>query len=107
MGKSFTGGVSWGEPASTLFHLPDKLFPGLFLCFTTFCTFAFMNIITGFFCNNAMDMATKDKALVIQQQLRSKHKYVSEFQEVFSCLDSDSSGDLSLEELESHINDPA
>lgn len=52
-------------------------------------------------------MAHRDKKLAIQQQLRDKQKYLAAFQEVFECLDSDGSGDLSVEELENHIGDPA
>merc|ERR1712187_807175 len=65
-----------------------------------------MNIITGFFCNNALDMSSKDKAQKIATQKRNKHKYLADFQDVFKGLDEDHSGDITLNELVDNLEDP-
>lgn len=101
---SFTGGVSWGEPCGHLFQL-GWMYVGIFLLFILFTLFAFLNIITGFFCENAIEVASRDKEYVIRQQLEDKKKYMSEFKDLFSGMDLDGSGEISLTELQDHIND--
>lgn len=64
--KSFTGGENWGPKMDTLYEV-HWVFCALFLFFIGFTVFAFLNIITGFFCENAMDMASRDKELVVMQ----------------------------------------
>eukprot|EP00929_Paragymnodinium_shiwhaense_P001502 TRINITY_DN101730_c0_g1_i1.p1 TRINITY_DN101730_c0_g1~~TRINITY_DN101730_c0_g1_i1.p1 ORF type:complete len:651 (+),score=71.76 TRINITY_DN101730_c0_g1_i1:71-2023(+) len=101
-----TGGVSWGEPATIVAHW-GALFMVAFLIYITFTIFAMLNVITGFFCEDAAAMMAKDKSEAIMQQLNHKDEYLRQFRLVFKEIDADRSGQMTYEELNEHIQDPS
>jgi Ca2+-binding EF-hand superfamily protein len=66
--------------------------------------FAFLNVITGFFCENAFDLAEQDKEHVVQEQLKNKAHYCHEFEALFVNMDEDKSGELTLKELSANLD---
>eukprot|EP00929_Paragymnodinium_shiwhaense_P107818 TRINITY_DN74177_c0_g1_i1.p1 TRINITY_DN74177_c0_g1~~TRINITY_DN74177_c0_g1_i1.p1 ORF type:complete len:659 (+),score=136.85 TRINITY_DN74177_c0_g1_i1:54-2030(+) len=102
--KCVSGGVSWGEPAEVISHLGPMLTCTM-LIFITFTIFAMLNVITGFFCEDAAATAAKDKSEAIQQQLQDKDSYLRQFKTVFREIDVDRSGYMTLDELHDHIED--
>eukprot|EP00929_Paragymnodinium_shiwhaense_P025860 TRINITY_DN15540_c0_g1_i1.p1 TRINITY_DN15540_c0_g1~~TRINITY_DN15540_c0_g1_i1.p1 ORF type:complete len:448 (+),score=69.31 TRINITY_DN15540_c0_g1_i1:187-1530(+) len=102
--KCVTGGVSWGEAAAVVSHLGTS-FTITFLVFITFTIFAMLNVITGFFCEDAAATAAKDKSDAILQQLKDKDSYLKQFKTVFREIDTDKSGYMTLDELHEHIED--
>eukprot|EP00929_Paragymnodinium_shiwhaense_P090593 TRINITY_DN50773_c0_g1_i1.p1 TRINITY_DN50773_c0_g1~~TRINITY_DN50773_c0_g1_i1.p1 ORF type:complete len:641 (-),score=108.46 TRINITY_DN50773_c0_g1_i1:319-2241(-) len=102
--KCVTGGVSWGEPGDLVAQL-GPMFMAMFLVFISFTVFAMLNVITGFFCEDAAASKEKDKNDAILQQLSDKDHYLTQFRNIFREMDTDRSGEVSLEELQFHIDD--
>eukprot|EP00929_Paragymnodinium_shiwhaense_P025865 TRINITY_DN15540_c0_g2_i2.p1 TRINITY_DN15540_c0_g2~~TRINITY_DN15540_c0_g2_i2.p1 ORF type:complete len:246 (+),score=60.52 TRINITY_DN15540_c0_g2_i2:145-882(+) len=102
--KCVCGGVSWGEPGDHVAKL-GIVFLFTFLIFITFTIFAMLNVITGFFCEDAAATAAKDKSEAIKQQLHDKDEYLKQFRKVFKEIDTDRSGFMTLDELHEHIED--
>lgn len=102
---SMTGGISWVEPVRALRRCDTTvaIYFSMFLFFISFTLFAYLNVITGFFVDNAFDLASHDKEQAVQEQLRTKAKWMTEFKDFFKSIDTDNSGDLTIKELEEHI----
>mmetsp|Transcript_727 Transcript_727/g.1287 ORF Transcript_727/g.1287 Transcript_727/m.1287 type:complete len:628 (+) Transcript_727:35-1918(+) len=103
--QCFTGGVSWSQPAEYLRHL-SGIYMLMFLGFLCFMVFAMMNVVTGFFCEHAFDMAQADKDQLVAEQLRQKDIFINHFRHLFELIDVDGSGDVSFAELQANIEDP-
>mmetsp|Transcript_48039 Transcript_48039/g.112441 ORF Transcript_48039/g.112441 Transcript_48039/m.112441 type:complete len:513 (+) Transcript_48039:34-1572(+) len=88
---SITSGISWVEPASALSQLHFVYAP-LFVLYICFMYFAMMNVVTGFFCEHAFEMARSEKDSLIQEQLRRKNQYLEHFRQIFEEGDCDESG---------------
>eukprot|EP00929_Paragymnodinium_shiwhaense_P028011 TRINITY_DN16315_c0_g1_i3.p1 TRINITY_DN16315_c0_g1~~TRINITY_DN16315_c0_g1_i3.p1 ORF type:complete len:592 (-),score=102.36 TRINITY_DN16315_c0_g1_i3:47-1822(-) len=102
--KCVSGGVSWGDPGDLIVELG----PGLmctFLIFICFTIFAMLNVVTGFFCEDAAASAARDRDDIVQEQMRDKEQYIRKFRDVFSEIDQDGSGSMTLDELNAHIED--
>eukprot|EP00931_Biecheleriopsis_adriatica_P063868 TRINITY_DN38753_c0_g1_i1.p1 TRINITY_DN38753_c0_g1~~TRINITY_DN38753_c0_g1_i1.p1 ORF type:complete len:597 (+),score=117.36 TRINITY_DN38753_c0_g1_i1:117-1793(+) len=99
-----TGGRSWYEVADSLLLMSPLYFNQMifFICFMEFCM---MNVITGFFCEQAFDMAQADKDQLVQEQLADKKKYIAFFEQIWHTLDTDNSGMLRLGEMTTVMED--
>merc|ERR1711876_75356 len=73
----------------------------LFTFFISLCVFAILNVVTGVFCQSAIESAQSDKDLVTMNLLHDRERLQSQFAKIFSDLDLDSSGELTIDELES------
>eukprot|EP00930_Biecheleria_cincta_P013770 TRINITY_DN12117_c0_g1_i1.p1 TRINITY_DN12117_c0_g1~~TRINITY_DN12117_c0_g1_i1.p1 ORF type:complete len:262 (-),score=42.97 TRINITY_DN12117_c0_g1_i1:61-846(-) len=96
---SVLGGISWGEPLDILFATVSPIYAYLFLSYVIFVILALLNLLTGFFCEHAMDAATLDREMVISQQMLDQDKIVKNFKDLYSAMDLDNSGKLTLQEL--------
>merc|ERR1719221_1898603 len=56
--KSITGGISWHDVVDPLGQM-HFIWSVLFIVFISFSYFAVLNVITGVFCNSAIDTATR------------------------------------------------
>jgi len=101
---STSGGTNWIEPASALQEL-HVIYPILFVLYICFMVFAMFNVLTGFFCEHAFEMARTEKESLIQEQLRRKHIYVNHFRQLFAEGDADGSGFISFGEFERFLED--
>lgn len=101
---STSGGTNWIEPASALQEL-HLIYPILFVLYICFMVFAMFNVLTGFFCEHAFEMARTEKESLIQEQLRRKHIYVNHFRQLFAEGDADGSGFISFDEFERFMED--
>eukprot|EP00931_Biecheleriopsis_adriatica_P031166 TRINITY_DN18301_c0_g1_i1.p1 TRINITY_DN18301_c0_g1~~TRINITY_DN18301_c0_g1_i1.p1 ORF type:complete len:545 (-),score=81.02 TRINITY_DN18301_c0_g1_i1:224-1858(-) len=91
--KGLTGGMDWGDMAEPL----KDVSPGLLVvlvCFISFTTIAVLNLVTGMFCQVAMERADSIA------DLRKRAELV----QIFRSVDLDVSGELTREELYIHIN---
>jgi len=102
--KAMSNGVDWGAPSESLRHLNTTYFL-LYIVYVCFMIFAVTNVVTGFFCEHAFEMASSDKEQMVQEQLRMKQMYIENFKQMFQELDEDESGDVTLEELNTFMQD--
>lgn len=101
--KAISGGIDWGDVAQPLW----ELHMGYFLCFVLFVivvTFGILNIVTGVFVEDAKGIANIDKDLVIQQHMDERKAQAETLKTLFGNADTDDSGTLTREELESQLS---
>jgi Ca2+-binding EF-hand superfamily protein len=79
--------------------------PALFITFVSFTLLCVMNVVTGIFCESAIQAAQKDRDHMIDLQLADRSRFVRHLQRLFAEWDSSGDGDLSLEEFEAHLSD--
>mmetsp|Transcript_13312 Transcript_13312/g.33397 ORF Transcript_13312/g.33397 Transcript_13312/m.33397 type:complete len:612 (+) Transcript_13312:137-1972(+) len=102
--QSITGGVSWEVVVLPLGDL-GAWSVTLFIGYISFAQFAVLNVLTGVFCQNAIDSAQHDQELVTATMLSNKQHYINSMKTLFSEFDLDGSGSLSVEEFMEHLND--
>lgn len=79
---------------------------GLFNCYIAFVFFAVMNVMTGVFCNKAIESAQKDEDVVVNLLLLEREKITRKLQAVFQdTFDDDKAGMITLSEFEDHLRD--
>jgi len=99
-----TGGINWEIVQSELSNLgwfPVSLF-FFYICFTQF---AVLNVLTGVFCQNAIDSASHDAELVAQGMLEQKQAYIDRLKSIFEEFDDDGSGTISITEFKERLSD--
>jgi len=101
---AMTGGEDWGNILVSLEPLAPE-YRMLFLVFITFTVLALLNLVTAVFINAAMQRSQNDREFAVQQELENKEELSVIIQQVFLELDVNSSGSLSIEEFEKHIED--
>lgn len=104
MFESVSGGTSWGDRAALLgqVHWFAEFY---FVVYVSFTLFAMLNVITGFFCEKAVDTAAQDRHSAIQEQLQNKERYIKEMEVLFKDIDVDRSGNITFSELEHAMGD--
>jgi len=101
---SITGGVSWAEVVLPLSDV-GQVWVALFIAYICFTQMAVLNVLTGVFCQNAIDSAQHDQDLVTQSILAQKKMYVKQIAAIFAEIDVDGSGTITIHEFRKHLQD--
>jgi len=101
---SIYGGMDWESAYRPLesVGVPAALIFLLFIVFELFCV---LNVITGIFCQNAIDTYLQDTQNVIDAHLAEKQKMVDTLTEIFQGWDTQGIGLCSAAEFEARIQD--
>merc|ERR1719421_470964 len=67
--------------------------------------FAVMNILTGFFVEQAMKVASEDLEHVIREETHKRANVIANLRKIFREADADESGKVTWEELRADLND--
>lgn len=100
-----TGGNDWSmyygilESLGSFYHL-------IFIAYTFFFAFAIFNILTGIFVERAVAASLPDREQQILLERRKLLEQANELRDLFSCMDLDDSGNISLEEFLCCMKDP-
>ena len=104
--KSISGGISWHDVCDPLKSL-SFLWVTLFGAFIAFTYFAVLNVVTGVFCNSAIETAQSDPDPIVQS-IHARRKHTTEkIKTVFGMLDTDISGYITILEFEKRLADVA
>jgi len=101
---SISGGVSWIDVVKPL-RLLNTIWLFIFLCFIGFVYFAVLNVVTGVFCQSAIESTQQDQESMVQAFISNKNLYTTRFKNLFSELDAEDTGIITRDEFEEHIND--
>lgn len=104
--QSISGGFDWGV-STDLLGMIDSTWVLLFLFFHVFFAFAFLNVVTGVFCQSAMESAKQDYDNVVETHIESAETYARNLESLFRQIDSDCSGAITMREMEHHLLDPS
>jgi hypothetical protein len=99
---SITGGVDWELVANSL-SLISGWYVVAFYAFIAFSTFAMLNVISAIFIDTTIQRSKNDRDFVIQTEMEGKRDFIRTMDFLFLELDQDGSGEISLEELQSHM----
>ena len=102
---SITGGVSWWEVQSLLLQI-HVAYGIVFVSYIAIMLVAVLNIITGVFVNEALDMAASDHDVMLHAEQEMKLDHIKKLRQLFHRFDSDAKYALTVEDFESHIKDP-
>lgn len=107
--QSISNGLTWGEVADNMYRL-SWIWGYLYLIYVAFCCFAVLNVMTGVFCQSAIESAERDQELHVQSVVTSKQQQVEMFMSVFKSIQIErgdvASENLTYMEFEALFNEP-
>lgn len=102
---SITGGVSWVEVVGEL-QLLSTGWVFVFIFYIAFTYFAVLNVVTGVFCQSAIDSAQNDQTLVLQSIQAEKQANIEKITNLFKAIDIEETGVITYQMLEDQVNSP-
>ncbi|CAK9105993.1 unnamed protein product [Durusdinium trenchii] len=107
--QSICNGLNWGDVADKLNEL-SRVWGYLYIIYIAFCMFAVLNVMTGMFCQSAIESAERDQELHIQAVLSTKQQQIETFMSMFEMLQQDlgrrATGNLTFMEFEELFDKP-
>mmetsp|Transcript_25267 Transcript_25267/g.58664 ORF Transcript_25267/g.58664 Transcript_25267/m.58664 type:complete len:711 (-) Transcript_25267:34-2166(-) len=104
--EASTGGIDWKQALDPLQKLNNSwLFVTLFLIFIFFVYLAVLNVVTGLFCQTAIEMAQSDHQDLVHHFILEKQRFVKSLASLFREWDTSKDGEITLTEFEDHLND--
>ncbi|CAE7360817.1 Scn11a [Symbiodinium natans] len=95
---AITGGLSWNDALMPLRPISEIAVIGL-LMYIVITVLAILNVVTGVFCNMAIESARADKDIAIMQQIHKHEAQVESLREIFHEIDLDGSNVITVVEL--------
>jgi hypothetical protein len=102
---AIAGGEDWARVLLPLDRL-DIEYKMLFYCFVTFSLFAMLNVMNAVFVDYTMQRSKSDREYVIETEVHGRKEFMTTMRNLFEELDRNDSGEISLQELESHMQEP-
>lgn len=102
---SIAGGVSWMEVVGEL-QLLSTGWVFVFIFYIAFTYFAVLNVVTGVFCQSAIDSAQNDQTLVLQSIQAEKQANIEKITNLFKAIDIEETGVITYKMLEDQVNSP-
>jgi len=99
---SVTDGVSWEKLLKPL-TLISPFWSFLYLFYISFTYFAVLNVLTGVFCQSAIESAQNDHATAVQAMMANKEMHLHKIRTLFSQL-GDETGVITFDQFEAKIN---
>ncbi|CAJ1351995.1 unnamed protein product [Effrenium voratum] len=105
---SIAGGVSWEEVIGPLKEI-SIVWALCFVFYVAFTYFAVLNVVTGVFCQSAIESAQNDHAMVVQALMDNKAAHIAKLRSLFNHLNGqdNDAGIITLGMFEEKINSPA
>ena len=102
---SITGGVNWWEVERLLLrvHIGYGI---IFVVYIAVMFLGVLNIITGIFVNDAVEMASSDDDMMLQNEKDMRVDQVKKLKELFSKFDANQDQVLTLDEFEDQLLNP-
>eukprot|EP00930_Biecheleria_cincta_P038029 TRINITY_DN26127_c0_g1_i2.p1 TRINITY_DN26127_c0_g1~~TRINITY_DN26127_c0_g1_i2.p1 ORF type:complete len:541 (-),score=74.68 TRINITY_DN26127_c0_g1_i2:63-1661(-) len=101
-----SGGVDWKDIALPLLEV-GVLAITIYTIYVVFMILCVMNVLTGIFCQSAIETAQNDRENVMKLQLQEKQDYINTLKQMFASWDDSADGKCTLEEFASHLTDEA
>jgi voltage-gated sodium channel len=102
--KTITNGMDWEYAVEPLTEL-GGFWAFLFNVYIAFTYFAVLNVVTGVFCQTAIESAVKDQDEVMLSMQDKKKVFIDQLTELFNDVDANGSGDLTIDEFEILLQD--
>jgi len=100
---SVTGGLNWQEVQVLLLEI-SVYYALAFLLFILVTSLAVMNVITGIFVTDAVEVARLDADIKVQQATEESRKYLRNLNELFHQIDTNHRGSITLDDFTKQMN---
>ncbi|CAE7948182.1 SCN8A, partial [Symbiodinium sp. KB8] len=101
-----SGGINWSEVMAPLLEI-SPIWVFMFLFYICFTYFAVLNVVTGVFCQTAIESAQNDHTAVVHSILKNKQAHVEKIRALFNSIGDDQTGIITFAMFEEKINSPA
>jgi hypothetical protein len=102
---AIAGGEDWARVLEPLSILTIE-YTIIFYCFITFSLFAMLNVMNAVFVDYTLQRSQNDREYLIDTEVSGRKEFMSTMHNLFQELDRNDSGEISLEELETHMQEP-
>eukprot|EP00928_Gymnodinium_smaydae_P006650 TRINITY_DN12366_c0_g1_i4.p1 TRINITY_DN12366_c0_g1~~TRINITY_DN12366_c0_g1_i4.p1 ORF type:complete len:434 (-),score=53.72 TRINITY_DN12366_c0_g1_i4:322-1623(-) len=102
--KSISGGDDWTVYFDALAVVPS-FYSALFLLFMYYTVFTVLNIIIGTMVESILAASKSDREMMVRVEKENKKAFVQNMSRIFKSIDVDNSGEITLKQLESHMED--
>lgn len=102
--QAISNGVSWRDACEVLFEA-SWICGCLFYVFIVFSYFVLLNVITGVFCNSAIESAQRNPELIAHSLKKSRSAYLKRLSALFDAVDSRGDGCITLADFEELLED--
>jgi len=96
---AISGGLSWNDAFVPLRKV-SEIAAVFMILYIVIAVFAVLNVVTGVFCNTAIENAKADKDIAIMKQMQKHRAQVESLRSVFNDIDCNQSKLVSVAELE-------
>eukprot|EP00439_Symbiodinium_sp_Y106_P048687 s2778_g6.t1 len=100
---AISGGLSWDDAMRPLRQV-SSLALALVILYIVIAVFAVLNVVTGVFCNTAIESASADKEVATIKQARKRAAQIDQLKDIFKELDHSGSNNISLQDMEEAID---
>merc|ERR1712232_1102211 len=104
--KAVAGGVSWEIVVDPLGRM-NGVWIAFFTAYISFVYFAVLNVVTGVFCNSAIENAQHDQELLVHTQMKQKNMYIQKLKALFIKIDNDDFGSITIGDFEMYLQEPS
>ncbi|CAJ1385656.1 unnamed protein product, partial [Effrenium voratum] len=99
---SIAGGVSWEQVLVPLQAI-SWIWVMVFLFYISFTYFAVLNVVTGVFCQSAIDSAQSDHDAVLQSILANKQAHIEKIRYLFNEIDAEDTGVITYQMFQNKV----
>lgn len=102
--QTMSNGISW-RPAYEALCSISYMCGWMFNLFIGFSYFVMLNVITGVFCNSAIESAAKNPEVIAHSLVTARATYIKNLSRLFQAMDTDNSGSITMGEFEELMHD--
>ncbi|CAL1159234.1 unnamed protein product [Cladocopium goreaui] len=100
---TISDGVSWEKIISVLSSI-SLVWTAFFIFYVAFAYFAVLNVLTGVFCQSAIESAQNDHATAVQSMIANKEAHLTKVRALFNQLGTDERSVITYRQFEEKIN---
>lgn len=103
--KAITGGIDWEVAAEPLESM-NALYSITFYSYMAFSIFALLNVVNAMFIDKTLQRSRQDRDFVVQTEQDGKREFLDTMDRLFTELDHDGTGTISVKGLHQRLQDP-
>merc|ERR1712048_1180427 len=103
--KAISGGIDWEVAAEPLESM-NSVYSIIFYGYMMFAVFALLNVVNAMFIDTTLQRSRQDRGFVVQTEQDGKRNFLDTMERLFTELDHDCTGTISVRELYERLQEP-